>query len=97
MGRVTYTDLRHNLAHWMDEAIASRDVIVVTRQGGKGNVVMMSEDEFRGWQETIHLLRSPTNTVRLMRSIANAERGRSTRPWRASRAYASRSSSDPTT
>ena len=43
MGSVTYTDLRANLARYMDEAVESRKPLVVTRQGGRGNVVMMSE------------------------------------------------------
>ena len=75
VGNISYTDLRNNLARYMDEAIDNRDAIVVTRQGGKGNVVMMSEAEFRGWQETIHLLASPANAARLMRSVAAAKAG----------------------
>ena len=75
MGRVTYTDLRANLARYMDEAVESRTPLVITRQGGRGNVVMMSEEEFEGWQETVHLLRSPRNAERLLRSIRSAEAG----------------------
>ena len=52
MGYVTYTDLRENLARYMDEAVDSRAPIVVTRQG-KPAVVMMSLEEFEGWQETV--------------------------------------------
>lgn len=75
MGSVTYTDLRANLARYMDEAVESRKPLVVTRQGGRGNVVMMSEEEFEGWQETVHLLRSPRNAERLLRSIRSADAG----------------------
>ncbi len=73
MATLSYTELRSNLARTMDEAIASRDAILVTRQGGKGNVVLMAEAEFRSWQETIHLLSSPANAARLLRSVAAAE------------------------
>ena len=73
MGHVSYTELRNNLARYMDEAIDNRDAITITRQGGKGNVVMMSEDEFRSWQETIHLLASPANAARLLHSVAAAK------------------------
>lgn len=76
MGHVSYTDLRQNLARYMDQAVADRAPIVVTRQGGKGNVVLMSEDEFSGWQETVHLLRSPANAQHLLRSVRDAEAGR---------------------
>lgn len=75
MGHVTYSDLRQNLARYMDEAVDSNVPIVVTRQGGKGNVVIMSEAEFQGWQETVHLLGSPRNASRLMRSLQQARAG----------------------
>ena len=76
MGHVRYSELRQNLARYMDEAIESGAPIVVTRQGGKGNVVMMAEAEFESWQETVHLLGSPRNAARLLAAIADANAGR---------------------
>ena len=73
---VTYTDLRQNLADYMDQAIETGAPIVVTRQGGRGNVVILSEDEFEGWQETVHLLSSPKNAERLMRAIKELDAGK---------------------
>jgi antitoxin YefM len=61
MGHISFTDLRRNMARYFDAAVANREPVVVTRQGGKGNVVIMSEAEFAGWQETVHL-----QTIRLM-------------------------------
>jgi antitoxin YefM len=75
MVHVSYTDLRQNLAHYLDETVASRAPIVVTRQGGKGNVVLISEEEFAGWQETVHLLSSPRNAERLLKSVREADAG----------------------
>ena len=75
MGQVSYTDLRQNLARYINEAVESRAPILVTRQGGKGNVVILSEDEFEGWQETVHLLRSPANAKRLLQSVRSADAG----------------------
>lgn len=75
MGQVSYTGLRQKLARYMDEAVAGRAPILVTRQGGKGNVVILPEEEFESWQETVHLLRSPANAARLLRSIRSAEAG----------------------
>jgi len=72
---VTYTDLRRNLADYMDRAVKTGAPIVVTRQGGRGNVVILSEDEFEGWQETVHLLSSPRNAERLMRAIRELDAG----------------------
>ena len=68
MAHVSYTALRQNLARYLDEAVDSRAPTVVTRQGGKGNVVILSEEKFEGWQETLHLLRNPANAARLLRS-----------------------------
>ena len=75
MPHVTYTDLRQNLARHLDAAVSSRAPILVTRQGGKGNVVILSEEEFEGWQETVHLLSNPANAQRLLRSIQSADAG----------------------
>jgi antitoxin YefM len=75
MSRVTHSELRQNLARYLDEVVESRAPIVVTRPGGKGNVVMLSEDEFTGWQETVHLLANPVNAERLLRSIRAADAG----------------------
>ena len=76
MGHVPYTELRQNLARYMDEAIESRAPIVVTRRGSKGNVVMLSEAEFESWQETVHLLGSPKNAERLLAAIQGARAGK---------------------
>jgi len=75
MSRITRTELRRNLARYLDQAVKSRAPIVVTRQGGKGNVVMLSEAAFAGWQETVYLLAKPANAERLLRSIRAAEAG----------------------
>jgi antitoxin YefM len=75
MIHVSYSELRQNLSRYLDDAVASRAPIVVTRQAGKGNVVMISEAEYAGWQETVHLLRSPANAERLLRGMRQAEAG----------------------
>ena len=75
MTHVSDIDLRQDLSRYLDEAIDTGAPIVVTRQGGKGNVVMLSEAEFAGWQETVHLLSSPRNAERLLDGIRQAEAG----------------------
>ncbi|OEJ97983.1 type II toxin-antitoxin system Phd/YefM family antitoxin [Streptomyces thermolilacinus] len=42
----------------------------------KGNAYLIAEDDFRGWQETAYLLRSPANARALMDSIAELDAGR---------------------
>ena len=75
MAHVSYSEFRANLASHMDAVVDGRVSLVVTRQGGKGNVVMLSEEEFAGWQETVHLLSSPRNAARLLESIQQANSG----------------------
>ena len=69
MTHVSFTELRQNLSHYLDQTVQGRTPVVVTRQGGRGNVVLMAEDEFAGWQETVHLLSSPRNAERLLRGL----------------------------
>ena len=76
MAHVRFTDLRHRMAAYFDQVTDNREPLIVTRQGGKGNVVIMSEVEFAGWQETVHLLSSPKNAERLAESIRLARTGK---------------------
>lgn len=75
MINVSYTELRNNLAHYMDKANDDRDHILVTRQGSEP-VVIMAASEFEGWMETVHLLSKPANAQRLLDSIADADAGK---------------------
>ena len=72
---VSYTDFRERLAAYMDQVSDSRAPLHVTRQGGRA-VVVISEEEFDGWMETLHLLRSPANARRLLASIVSANAGK---------------------
>jgi len=74
MSHVSYTELRANLAKYMDEVCSNRAALHITRQNAR-TVVMMSEEEYEGMLETLHLLRSPANAARLLRSIESAEAG----------------------
>ena len=75
MAYVSYTELRSNLARYMEEVCDSRAPLHVTRQNARG-VVMISEEEYGGMMETLHLLRSPANAARLLRSIDEADKGK---------------------
>jgi antitoxin YefM len=75
MRHVSYSELRKNLAKYMEEVSDSRAPLHITRQNAR-TVVMMSEDEYEGMVETLHLLRSPANAERLLRSIKAADAGR---------------------
>ncbi len=75
MSHVSYTELRQKLAKYMDEVCDSRAALHVTRQNAR-SVVMLSEEEYSGMLETLHLLRSPANAKRLLRSIKKANAGK---------------------
>jgi antitoxin YefM len=51
--------------------------LVVTPQNAR-SVVLMSEEEYEAMMETLHLLHSPANAARLLRSIADADAGKLT-------------------
>ena len=74
MANVSYTELRSNLAAYMDQVCDDRAPLVVTRQNAR-SVVMLSEEEYEGLIETVHLLKSPANAARLLRSIKEADEG----------------------
>jgi antitoxin YefM len=74
MAHVTYTELRANLAALMDKVCKSRAPLLVTRKHA-GSVVIISEEDYEGLMETVHLLRSPANASRLIASIKQARKG----------------------
>jgi antitoxin YefM len=61
----------------MDEVCNDRAPLFVTRQNAR-SVVLMSEDDYEGLMETVHLLKSPANATRLLRSIKEADQGKLT-------------------
>lgn len=75
MAHVSYTELRGNLAAYMDAVCDERSPLVVTRQNAR-SVVLISEEEYEGLMETVHLLKSPANAARLLRSIKEADDGK---------------------
>ena len=75
MAHVSYSELRNNLATYMDAVCDGRAPLVVTRQNAR-SVVLMSEEEYEGLMETVHLLKSPANAARLLRAIEQADEGK---------------------
>jgi antitoxin YefM len=77
MAHVSYSELRNNLASYMDQVCDDRAPLVVTRQNAR-SVILMSEQDYEGLMETVHLLKSPANAARLLRSIKQADQGQLT-------------------
>jgi antitoxin YefM len=69
---VPYDEFRKDPAKYMDEV--GGEPLRIDREAG--SVVMIAEDEFEGWKETIHLLSSPASASRLLSALAQAEAGK---------------------
>jgi antitoxin YefM len=74
MDVITSTALRENLSKVLDEVCNSAAPLIVTRQNARP-VVLISLEEFRSIEETMHLLSSPANAERLLESIDQLNAG----------------------
>jgi antitoxin YefM len=75
MKSITYTAARENLAWTINRVCEDNAPVVITRNRDQA-VVMLSLSEYESLQETAHLLRSPANAKRLLKSIESLERGK---------------------
>jgi len=69
---MTYTQARANLAKLLDEVSLNKEVVIINRKNAE-NVAMVSESELAGILETAHLLRSPKNAQRLLRTLLKVQ------------------------
>jgi antitoxin YefM len=67
----SYSQARARLAALCDEAISTREPIIIHRRGAE-DVALIAAAELRGLMETAHLLRSPRNAERLLTALARA-------------------------
>jgi antitoxin YefM len=75
MAYISYSQLLNDLAFYVDTACNTHAPIFVVREDTR-NVVLMSEEDYEGLIETVHLLKSPANAARLLESINEADRGK---------------------
>src|SRR6266542_1874959 len=68
MKSITYTAARENLAATINRVCEDHAPVIITRNRDQ-SVVMLSLAEYESLEETAHLLRSPENAKRLLRSI----------------------------
>ena len=69
----SYSNLRENLASFLDQVVNDQDVVIVRRKGLR-DVALIPADELSGLMETAHLLRSPANAKRLLTALARAKK-----------------------
>ena len=72
---ITYTNLRENLAGFLDQVVDQQENVIVRRKGAR-DVALIPVGELTGLIETAHLPRSPRNVKRLMTALRRAERGK---------------------
>lgn len=75
MQAISYSEARENLKSVIDKVVADRAPIAITRQRGEG-VVIISESEWAGMEETLYLLASPANAKHLMDGIKELDAGK---------------------
>jgi antitoxin YefM len=74
MDITTYTSFRQNLKSFLDKVFKNHSPLFVTRTNGE-DVVVLSKADYESMQETFHLLKSPNNAARLLKGIAEYEKG----------------------
>jgi antitoxin YefM len=74
MKAISYSEARENLKSVIDQTIADRAPIAITRQRGEG-AVLVSESDWASIEETLYLLRSPKNAARLLGAIERLNAG----------------------
>jgi antitoxin YefM len=69
MQQDTFNHVKTHFSEACHRVIEDQDVLLVTREDAD-NIVIMPQSLFDSWQETIYLLKSPTNAAMLEKSIA---------------------------
>ena len=75
MTRIAFTEFQADPAAHLDRLGADRTMLIVTRPHHEP-VAILPLSKLNGLRETLHLLSSPANGERLLRSITELEAGR---------------------
>jgi len=70
---VSDAEFRKNPAKYIDEVTDTGTPLHIERDAG--SVVIMPEEEFEGWKETIYLLQNPANAKELLDAVKAADAG----------------------
>lgn len=70
----TYTEFRRNMRAYFEKVLNLGKPLFISRPKGN-DVVLMSKSEYNSMLETFHLLKSPKNAARLLKSIEADKKG----------------------
>jgi antitoxin YefM len=71
---ISSVDAQANLDQLCDRVTTNNETLIITRSNGQ-NVALISEAELNSILETLYLLQSPDNAVRLFTAMKRAEAG----------------------
>lgn len=75
MDTISYSKLRSRLKSVLDRLATEHEPLIVTRNKAS-KAILISYEDYKSLEETAYLLRSPKNAERLLRSLADANKGR---------------------
>ncbi len=75
MRTTSYSELRKTLAATLDRVTQDHEPVIITRERGKPEAVLISLEDFASYEETRYLLQSPRNADRLLKAVAELEGG----------------------
>lgn len=77
MTAVNFTTARAEFAKTIEQAVENHMPILITRRKG-GNAVLISEEDFKSYEETAYLMQSINNASRLNSAIESLRAGNGT-------------------
>lgn len=71
----TLTNFRQNMRAYFEKVLTMGKPLFISRPKGN-DMVLLSKSEYLSMQETLHLLQSPKNAERLLKSIKEDKAGK---------------------
>lgn len=72
--KINYPEAQANLDELCNQVVLSRDPVIIEREGSE-NVALIAADELISMKETLYLLSSPENAIRLFAALEEADSG----------------------
>ncbi|MBD2356172.1 type II toxin-antitoxin system Phd/YefM family antitoxin [Tolypothrix sp. FACHB-123] len=72
--KINYPEAQANLDELCNQVVLSRDPVIIEREGSE-NVALIAADELISMKETLYLLSSPENAIRLFAALEEVDSG----------------------